>query len=77
MQRRSRPEVETSLQCRSTRLESRMEKEIWCPTGRTMVPPPAPSPVLWLVDRRRADGLAVSSGAPFITGLFPVTLSRP
>jgi hypothetical protein len=48
MQRRSRPEVETALQCRSTRLESRMEKEIWRPTGRTIVPPPAPSPVLWL-----------------------------
>jgi hypothetical protein len=29
------------------------------------------------VDPGRADRLAVSSGAPFITGGVPVTLSRP
>jgi hypothetical protein len=29
------------------------------------------------VDPGRADGLAVSRAAPFITGLFLVTLSRP
>jgi hypothetical protein len=29
------------------------------------------------VDPGRADPLAVSSGAPFIAGVVPVTLSRP
>jgi hypothetical protein len=75
MQLWSRREVETPG--RSTRLESRMEKDIWWPTGKTIKPPPRSSPVLCVSLIPGEPTVLPSAAAPFITGVVPLTLSRP
>jgi hypothetical protein len=51
-----------------------MEEEIWWPTGKTIIRSAGGLRRFFgFVDPRRADRLAVTSGAPFITGVVPVT----